>query len=251
MSEAGRAAVTTAPPFEAIHTSEFVKRSLPAGCRRILEVGCGAGDLAAQLAREGYEIVALDVDPGMVALARDLGVDAHVAQWPESLDEQFDAVLFTRSLHHIHPLRESVAAAVACLAPQGRVVVEDFAIEAADQRTIAWFTGAIRLLRQSGLLPGYNELLETLLITDGSLAAWQAHHDHDLHRAAAMEAELRRALTEVTIEAAPYLFRYLGRALANAPGRDALVRALAEQEAKLIADGAIAALGWRLRGAAG
>ena len=66
-----------------------------------------------------------------------------------------------------------------------------------------------------------------------------------------MEAELRRALTEVTIEAAPYMFRYLGGALANAPGRDALVRALAEQEAKLIADGAIAALGWRLRGSVG
>ena len=53
------------------------------------------------------------------------------------------------------------------------------------------------------------------------------------------------------MEAAPYLFRYLGGALANAPGRDALVQALAEQEAKLIADGAIVALGWRLRVTAG
>lgn len=251
MSEAGHAAATTAAQFEAIHTSEFVKRSLPAGCRRVLEVGCGAGDLAVLLAHEGFEVVALDVDPGMVALAQDLGVDARVAQWPESLDEQFDAVLFTRSLHHIHPLPESVAAAVGCLAPGGCVVVEDFAVEAVDQRTLAWFTGAIRLLRQSGLLPGDGELLENLLRTDGALAAWQEHHDHDLHRAALMEAELRGALAEVTVEAAPYLFRYLGGALANAPGRDALVRALAEQEAKLIADGAIVALGWRLRGTAG
>jgi hypothetical protein len=94
---------------------------------------------------------------------------------------------------------------------------------------------------------GGDELLETLLVTEGSLAAWQAHHDHDLHRPAAMETELRRTLTEVTIEAASHLFRYLSGALANAPGRDAL----AEQEAKLIADGAVAALGRRLRGTVG
>ena len=190
----------------------------------------------------------LDIEPGAVEAARERGVDARVAQWPESPDERFDAVLFTRSLHHINPLDDSVGAAVACLTPRGCVVVEDFAFEAVDRRTIAWFTGAIKLLRESGLLPGDHELLNDLLATDGSLAAWEKHHDHDLHHAAAMEAELRRALTDVTIETAPYLFRYLGAAMANAPGRDGLVRALAEQESKLIADGAITALGWRLRG---
>jgi SAM-dependent methyltransferase len=227
-----------------------VQRSLPADCRRVLEVGAGTGELAARLMGDGLDVVALDVDPGMVAIAQDLGVDARVARWPISLDEQFDVVLFTRSLHHIHPLAESVVAA-ACLAPRGRVVVEDFAFEAVDRRTLAWFTGAIRLLRESGLLPGDNELLNDLLETDGSPAAWEKYHDHDLHRAAAMEAELRRVLTDVTIGTAPYMFRYLGAAMANAPERDALVRALAEQETKLIADGAITALGWRLCGTVG
>ena len=235
-------------PFETLFTHDYVQRSLPAGCRRVLEIGAGRGELAARLMGDGLAVVALDIDPGVVAIARDLGVDARVTHWPEPLDEQFEAVLFTRSLHHIHPLAESVDAAIACLVPRGRVVVEDFAFEAVDRRTIAWFTGAVRLLRESGLLPGYNELLNDLLATDGSLAAWEKHHDHDLHRAAAMEAELRRALTDVTIEAAPYLFRYLGAAMANAPERDGLVRALAEQETKLIADGVITALGWRLRG---
>lgn len=238
-------------PFETTFTHEYVKRSLPADCRRVLEVGAGTGELAARLMGDGLQVVALDIDPGAVAAARDLGVDARVGQWPEALDEQFEAVLFTRSLHHIHPLPESVAAAVACLAPRGRLVVEDFAVEAADRRTLAWFAGAIRLPRESGLLPGCDELLENLLSTGGSLAAWQEYHDHDLHAASAMEAALRRALTEVVVESAPYLFRYLGAALANAPARNALVRALAEQETKLIADRAITALGRRLRGAVG
>ncbi|HEV8680701.1 MAG TPA: class I SAM-dependent methyltransferase [Stellaceae bacterium] len=241
----------TNEPFETTFTHQFVQRSLPAGCRRVLEVGAGAGELAARLMGDGLEVVALDVDPGMVAIAQDLGVDARVARWPMSLDEQFDVVLFTRSLHHIHPLAESVGAAAGCLAPRGRVVVEDFAFEAVDRRTLAWFTGAIRLLRESGLLPGHNELLNDLLETDGSPAAWEKYHDHDLHRVAAMEAELQRVLTDVTIGTAPYMFRYLGAAMANAPERDTLVRALAEQETKLIADGAITALGWRLCGALG
>jgi SAM-dependent methyltransferase len=235
-------------PFETTFTHEFVRRSLPRECRRVLEIGAGTGELAARLKGNGLAVVALDIDPDAVEAARERGVDARVAQWPEALDERFEAVLFTRSLHHIHPLAESVDATVACLAPRSRVVVEDFAFEAVDRRTLAWFTGAVRLLRESGLLPGYNDLLNDLLATDGSLAAWEKYHDHDLHRAAAMDAELRRVLTDVTIETAPYLFRYLGAAMANAPERDGLVRALAEQETKLIADGAITALGWRFVG---
>jgi SAM-dependent methyltransferase len=238
-------------PFETTFTREYIRRSLPARRQRVLEVGAGDGELAALLMRDGYQVVALDIDPDAVAAARERGVDARVAQWPESLDEQFEAVLFTRSLHHIHPLDESVAAAVACLAPGGRVVVEDFAVEAADERTLAWFTGSVRLLRASGLLPGQQELLNDLLESDGSVATWQRHHDHDLHRVPAMEGELRRLLTDVTIEEAPYFFRYLGAAMANAPERNDLVRSFAEQEGRLIADGAITALGWRLRGTAG
>jgi SAM-dependent methyltransferase len=234
--------------FEVNFTYEFIRRSLPADCRRVLEIGAGIGELAARLMREGLDVVALDIDTDAVAAARELGVDARGVQWPEWLDEQFDAVLFTRSLHHINPLAESVEAAVACLTPQGQVVVEDFAFEAVDDRTLAWFTGAIRLLRESGLLPEYNQLLNDLLATEGSMAAWGKYHDDDLHQASAMEFELRRALADVTIEAVPYLFRYLGAAMAKAPERDALVRALAEQENKLAADGTITALGRRFLG---
>src|SRR5215470_2674561 len=233
---------------ETTFTHDFVRRSLPANCRRILEVGGGDGDLAALLAADGFACVLLDSDAAAVAAARDRGIDARVVQWPEALDEQFEAVLFTRSLHHIHPLAESVMAAVTCLKPGGRVIVEDFAVEAVDRRTLAWFTGAIRSLRESGRLPGHSELLNDLLASDDLPATWHGHHDHDLHPVDAMEVALRAAFRDVTVESAPYFFRYLGAAVAGAPDSAARVRELADQESALIASGAITPLGWRLRG---
>lgn len=48
--------------------------------RRVLEVGCGWGDLAVRLEREiEAEVVAVDVSPRMVELAGAQGVDARVA----------------------------------------------------------------------------------------------------------------------------------------------------------------------------
>jgi SAM-dependent methyltransferase len=121
--------------FETRYTYIFVKRFLPAECRRILEVGCGTGELAARLSKEGYSVVGIDADRDSIATAPQLGVDAHVATWPGFDHGYFDAVLFTRSLHHIHPLEESVRHAAESLADDGRIIVEDFAYESADEKT--------------------------------------------------------------------------------------------------------------------
>jgi len=136
--------------FETRYTYDFVRRFLPHGCRRILEIGCGVGELAARLSKDGYAVIAIDSDRDSIAAARRLGVNAHVATWPDFDQGQFDAVLFTRSLHHIHPLDESVRHAADCLANGGRIIVEDFAYESADEKTLRWFKSAIHLLEAGG-----------------------------------------------------------------------------------------------------
>jgi SAM-dependent methyltransferase len=110
--------------FETRYTYDFIKRFVPSECRRILEVGCGTGGLAARLSNDGYSVVAVDCDSDSVAAARRLHVDARIATWPNFGDGQFDAILFTRSLHHIHPLAESIKHAAGSLVAGGLIIVE-------------------------------------------------------------------------------------------------------------------------------
>ena len=231
--------------FETRHTYDFIRRSLPRNCRRILEIGCGTGELAARLSQDGITIVAIDGDPDSVAAARRLGVDARVATWPDFGDGKFDAVLFTRSLHHIHPLDESVRRAVEGLAPGGRVIVEDFAYESTDEKTLRWFGSAIRFLEATGSLTMTDEFLERVLSKTGTLKAWKENHEPDLHTSAAIVAQLDKVPGGVRTENAPYYFRYIANAISSTRRRDAILQAFAEQEEMLAADGSIVALGRR------
>jgi SAM-dependent methyltransferase len=231
--------------FETRYTYDFITRSLPRGCRRILEIGCGTGDLAARVSQDGVTVVAIDSDPDSVAAARELGVDAHVATWPDFSDGDFDAVLFTRSLHHIHPLDESVRHARESLAAGGRIIVEDFAYESTDERTLCWFSSAIRFLEATGSLTVTDDFLERVLSKTETLRAWRENHEHDLHTAAQIEAQLEESLGRIKRENAAYYFRYTASAITATEKRDAILQAFAEQEEMLGADGSIAALGRR------
>jgi 2-polyprenyl-3-methyl-5-hydroxy-6-metoxy-1,4-benzoquinol methylase len=231
--------------FETRYTYDFVKRFVPSEGGRLLEVGCGAGELAAYLSRDGYAVVAIDSDTDSIAAAQRLGVDARIASWPDFNAGQFDAVLFTRSLHHIHPLDESVGRAANSLTKGGRIIVEDFAYDSVDEKTLRWFRSAIRLLEATGLLTVGGEFLEKILSKTETLDAWQQNHEHDLHTAAEIGAQLEKTFGRVIQENAPYYFRYIAGAIAPSEKRDAILQALAEHEETLAADRSIMPLGRR------
>jgi SAM-dependent methyltransferase len=231
--------------FETRYTYDFVKRFLPSECRRILEVGCGTGELAARLSKDGHTVVAIDSDPGSVAAARNLGVDVRVATWPDFDESRFDAVLFTRSLHHIHPLDHSVRHAAASLRDGGRLIVEDFAYESADEKTLRWFSSALRLLEATGSLAVSDEFLKTVLSKTATLKAWRENRESDLHTAAEIDAQLEKVFDRVIREKAAYYFRYTSSAISTAEKRNAILQAFAKQEEALSAEGSIVALGRR------
>jgi SAM-dependent methyltransferase len=231
--------------FETRYTYNFVKRFLPSAGGRILEVGCGTGELAACLFKDGYAVVAIDSDRESIAAAQRLGVDARIATWPDFNGGQFDAVLFTRSLHHIHPLDESLGRAAKSLAKGGCIIVEDFAYDSVDQKTLRWFRSAIRLLEATGLLIVGDEFLEKILSKTETLNAWQQNHEHDLHTAAEIGAQLEKIFSCVIRENAPYYFRYIAGAIAASEKRDGILQAFADQEEIMAADGSIVPLGRR------
>jgi len=230
--------------FETRYTYDFVRRFLPRGCRRILEVGCGTGELAARLSKDGYVVIAIDSDRDSVAAARRLGVNAHVATWPDFDQGQFDAVLFTRSLHHIHPPGESVRHAADCLANGGRIIVEDFAYESADEKTLRWFKSAIHLLEAASALVMSDEFLDKVLSKTETLNTWRENHERELHKAVEIDAQLEKMLGRVIRENAAYYFRYVANSI-TATQRDAVLQALAAQEGNLAAYGSITPLGRR------
>lgn len=237
--------------FETRYTYDFIKRFLPDGRRRILEVGCGTCELAARLSQDGHAVIAIDSDPESVAAAQGLGVAASVAKWPDFDDGQFDAVLFTRSLHHINPLDESIRHAADSLADGGRIIIEDFAYESADERTLRWFASAIRFLEATGSLAPSDEFLETVLSKTETLKAWRQNHENELHTAAEIGAQLEKTVGRVIREDAAYYFRYVAKAITATEKRDALLQAFAQQEETLAADGSIVALGQRFVAAPG
>jgi SAM-dependent methyltransferase len=93
--------------------------------KRVLEVGCGWGEFAARVHTElGAEVVAVDVSPRMVELARERGVDARVADVQELPfgDAEFDCVAALWMLYHVADLDRGIAELARVLQPKGRLV---------------------------------------------------------------------------------------------------------------------------------
>jgi SAM-dependent methyltransferase len=91
----------------------LVKELLPLG-GRVLDVGCGTGQLAAAIASEGYTVYGADLSSSMVAKsrARQLhGTCAGVTTALPFVDNTFDLALTVATLHHLET-PERVAATV-------------------------------------------------------------------------------------------------------------------------------------------
>lgn len=181
----------------------------------MLEVGCGAGELALELSGAGYDVVAIDPDAPAGDIFRRTTID--------ELDDAggFDAAVAARSLHHVEELDAAVAK-LAALAPL--LVVDEFVWDRADEATLDWYEGQRRLLVAAGHAPASPPADE-----------WVAHHEH-LHGYDRLNAALDRHFHTRVFEWVPYLYRYLG-----GPASETL-------EEGLVAARAIRAIGFRYVG---
>jgi SAM-dependent methyltransferase len=118
-----------ASAYSALRTFEAADAALEvvreAGPRRVLEVGCGWGWFAERLTSElGVDVVAVDLSPRMVELARERGVAARVADVQELPfgDAEFDVAVANWMLYHVPDLDRALAELARVLRPGGRLV---------------------------------------------------------------------------------------------------------------------------------
>lgn len=230
-------------------TLQFVLEYLPSTRSRILEVGCGDGELAFRLQCLGHQVIALDSSPEAVQQAKQIGVDARIAQWPHFEDEPFNLILFTRSLHHIHPLSKAVDQASVLLEQSGLVVIEDFAFDEPTSSIVVWFYDILSLLDACNKLSLKDESLgKELLLGGGDLEIWRRNHDHDLSSWPVMSAVVKDAFEPVVETSAPYLYRYVCPLLEDNDDGYAIASRVLEMEKRLAKIGAENLVGRRFVG---
>ena len=215
---------------------EFVRSQLPPPPARVLELGCGSGELALALSAEGWRVTAVDPEapegpPFVRAAVEDLAAADHGT---------FDAAVAVLSLHHAGVVGAVLDKVRSLLRPGGILVVDEFRKEhLVDRATAAFFyhqqLSLIRAGRKGnddGGHGGHGDHRPD----GGSFESWYAR---TLGRRAGVhgEGEVLEALEErfVTrsLSYGPYLFRH---------GLHAAVEPL---ESKLIAEGGIRATGLR------
>jgi SAM-dependent methyltransferase len=192
---------------------EWVRSQLPPAPARVLEFGCGSGELARLLDDAGYDVTAIDPAAPSGPIFRPLKLE------DMDEDERFDAIVAARSLHHVGDLGVALDKAVALLDPGGCLVLDEFAWDRLDLATAQWF-------HQQG---GERGTLEDCC------REWEGEHV-GLHGYEAMRAELDARFDERAFEWMPYLYRLLAGAVDEA------------LERRLIEQGAISATGFRYVG---
>ncbi|GAA1689791.1 class I SAM-dependent methyltransferase [Fodinicola feengrottensis] len=216
----------------------YVTEHLPEPVR-LLDAGCGSGDLAAALTARGYDVTAIDIDPNAVASARSKGVAAFVADIADYDNQPFDAVLFSFSLHHVDRLDAAIERTRDLLKAGGTLLADEFAWERADAKTAGWFYDIRVLLGKAGALEGHQD--EDPVVEP--LRKWQHRHgvEDPMHPGEQLVKAIRRHFDLVESSPAPYLHRYIN------PTDQSVFAALKEIEHHQVSTGAIAEVGLRLR----
>ena len=198
-------------------TSEFVLSQLPPAPARVLEVGTGGeGELALELDRAGYDVVAIDP-----AAPQDEGIFRRIKLEELDADELFHGIVAVRVLHHITDLPAALRRLHDHLRPGGVLVLEEIGWDLLDEPTAEWLYG-----QQTEKPASPAELLRE----------WEDEHI-GLHRYDEMHKGLDERFRERFFSWEPFLYKYLE----DRPTAESLERSLVEADA-------IRAIGWRYVG---
>jgi 2-polyprenyl-3-methyl-5-hydroxy-6-metoxy-1,4-benzoquinol methylase len=163
------------------HYHNFLLRHLPSPCNSALEIGCGRGALARRLAEHSDRVLAIDLSPEMIRLAREHSADFSNIDFQRDdvcdralPPESFDCIATIATLHHI-PFAETLLKMKAALKPAGVLLILDLFQAAGLSDSVLNLLAipvsvSLRLIHQGRLLPRREVR-----------AAWAAHEAHDIY----------------------------------------------------------------------
>ena len=106
-------------------TRQVLEELAPRRGECILDLGCGDGVLTGVIQRHGATGVGIDGSAGLVAAARDRGIDARIGDAQDmTFDGVFDAVFSNAALHWMPRQDDLIARVFDALKPGGRFVAE-------------------------------------------------------------------------------------------------------------------------------
>lgn len=158
---------------------EYLIKQIPKGCGRILDVGCGTGELTKKLAAFSEEVIGIDVAENMITEARRRNGSKKITYIPASVEQYlaetgnaFDVIISIAALHHMD--EEKVLEQMKSkLTPNGKIlildIVEDRTHSGIFLSFIAMLLNPIMYLIKEGRLK----------VTAEEKAAWEGHFQYD------------------------------------------------------------------------
>ena len=129
--------------------NDFSTKNLSASKGAALEIGCGSGILAFELAQYYDNVVAVDLSEKMLAIAsqKRSAPNIEYIQMDASqlaIDRQFDLIVSAATFHHLPNLPAALDAIKKMLNPHGKIVFIDNISEVETPATIGYILGAAR-----------------------------------------------------------------------------------------------------------
>lgn len=200
------------------HYHGFLLRCVPHDCENALEVGCGTGAFARELAKRCKRVVALDLSSEMIRVARARSgrfdnlefelADATTYDFPQS---HFDFICSIATLHHLDQ-RELLVKLKDALKPNGVLAVLDLVASDSWAERIMDVIGfgvspSLRLLHNGRLRPPAE-----------ARRAWEQHGVHDSYVSVDQVRAMADEILGHTIVRRHLLRRY--SMVYRKPGRD-------------------------------
>ena len=170
----------------------YLMRHLPPDPENVLEIGCGTGAFTRLLASCAHRVIALDLSPQMIRLAKSQSADCKNIAYllgdcmRLSLPaERYDCVVSIATLHHL-PLTQALLKMKDALKPSGVLIIHDLVADAGiadrSRSALAYPVSALRRFWETGRVRTSRELRE----------AWAEHGRNEVYLTPAEVREMCR-----------------------------------------------------------